>query len=70
MQRLFATLSEKDRRRYAAVESAKLTHGGLDYICQLFDIDPKAVRRGITELELDEDPTQSRVRKKAVGAKN
>ena len=24
MQRLFATLSEKDRRRYAAVEAAKL----------------------------------------------
>ena len=70
MQRLFARLSEKDRRRYAAVESAKLAHGGLDYICQLFDIDPKTVRRGITELELDEDPAQSRVRKKAVGAKN
>jgi hypothetical protein len=32
MQRLFATLSEKDRRRYAAVEAAKLGHGGIDYI--------------------------------------
>ena len=70
MQRLFETLSEKDRRRYAAVESAKLTHCGLDYICQLFGIDPKTVRRGLTELELAEDPAQSRVRKKAVGAKN
>ncbi len=70
MQRLFATLSEKDRRRYAAVESAKLTHGGLDYICQLFGIDPKTVRRGLTELELAEDPAQSRVRKKAVDAKS
>jgi len=70
MQRLFASLSEKDRRRYAAIESAKLTHGGLDYICQLFCIDPKTVRRGLTELELAEDPAQSRVRKKAVDAKN
>lgn len=70
MQRLFATLSEKDRRRYAGVESAKLTHGGLDYICDLFDIDPKTVRRGLTELELAEDPAQSRVRKKAVDANN
>ena len=32
MQRLFATLSEKDRRRYAAIEAAKLGHGGLDIL--------------------------------------
>ncbi len=70
MQRLFTSLSEKDRRRYAAIESAKLTHGGLDYICKLFGIDPKTVRRGLAELELVEDPAQSRVRKKAVDAKN
>lgn len=70
MQRLFASLSEKYRRRYAAIESAKLTHGGLDYICQLFGIDPKTVRRGLTELELIEDPAQCRVRKKAVDAKS
>ena len=70
MQRLFLTLSEKDRRRYAAIESAKLTHGGLDYICKLFRIDPKTVRRGLIELELAEDPAQSRVRKKAADAKN
>lgn len=70
MQRLFSTLSEKDRRRYAAIESAKLTHGGLDYICKLFRIDPKTVRRGLIELELAEDPAQSRVRKKAADAKN
>jgi hypothetical protein len=31
MQRLFATLSEKHRRRYAAVEAAKLGHGGIEY---------------------------------------
>ena len=70
MQRLFASLSEKDRRRYAAIELAKLAHGGLDYICELFGIDPKTVRRGLTELELAEDPALSRVRKKAVDARN
>ena len=31
MQRLFATLSEKDRRRYAGIEAAELEHGGIDY---------------------------------------
>ena len=70
MQRLFATLSEKDRRRYAAIECAKLAHGGLDYICQLFSIDPKTVQHGLAELELAEDPAHSRVRKKAADARS
>jgi hypothetical protein len=44
MQRLFATLSEKDRRRYAGIEAAKLGHGGIDYVSLLFEMDPKTVR--------------------------
>lgn len=34
MQGLFATLSEKDRRRDAGVEAAKLGHGGIAYLSQ------------------------------------
>lgn len=68
MQRLFTTLSEKDRRRYAGIEAAKLGHGGIDYVSGLFDMDPKTVRRGLTELELTEDPAPSRIRKKRCGA--
>jgi len=68
MQRLLATLSEKDRRRYAGIEAAKLGHGGIDYVSSLFEMDPKTVRRGLTELEFPEDPVQSRVRKKRCGA--
>lgn len=30
MQRLFATLSEKDKRRYAGIEAVKLGHGGIE----------------------------------------
>lgn len=70
MQRLFSTLSEKDRRRYAAIEVAKLGHGGTEYIAQLFGIDPKTVRRGLSELELAQDTAPRRIRKKAVGAKS
>jgi hypothetical protein len=70
MQRLFSTLSEKDRRRYAAIEVAKLGHGGTEYISQLFGIDPKTVRRGLSELELAQDTAASRIRKKAVDAKS
>ena len=51
MQRLFSTLSEKDARRYAAIEAAKLGHGGIQYISKLFGIDPNTVRRGLDELD-------------------
>lgn len=67
MQRLFATLTEKDRRRYAGIEAAKLGHGGIEYISELFGIDPKTVRRGLMELDLADDPVPSRVRKKRRG---
>ena len=67
MQWLFATLSEKDRRRYAGIEAAKLGHGGIEYISGLFGIDAKTVRRGWMELEQTGDPTPGRVRKKRGG---
>lgn len=70
MKRFFETLSEKDRRRYAAIEVAKLDHGGTEYISSLFCIDPKTVRSGLAELELAQDPAASRVRKKVVDARN
>ncbi len=65
MQRLYATLSEKDRRRYAAIEVAKLGHGGNEYISGLFGIDPKTIRQGMSELDLVEDPAKGRIRKKS-----
>ncbi len=67
MQRLFTMLSEKDRRRYAAIEAAKLGHGGIDYISTLFGIDPKTIRRGVTDLEQANDPESERIRKKRRG---
>jgi hypothetical protein len=66
MKRLYERLSEKDRRRYAAVEAAKLGHGGLGYICELFEVDPKTIRQGLEDLEMEDDPAQGRVRKKGV----
>ena len=32
MRRMFDSLSEKDRRRYAGIEAEKLGHGGVGYI--------------------------------------
>jgi hypothetical protein len=64
MTKLFSWLSEKDRRRYAAIEAAKLGHGGVDYVARLFGCDPKTIRFGLHELEADADPAGGRVRKK------
>jgi hypothetical protein len=68
MKNFFDSLSEKDRRRYAAVEATKLGHGGQEYVAQLFDIDPKTVRRGLDELNQLPDTHPQRVRKKGVDA--
>ena len=68
MKRLFNWLSEKDRRRYAAVEAAKLGHGGVEYVARIFSCDPKTIRQGLKELEEPDDSAADRVRKKGVDA--
>jgi hypothetical protein len=68
MKRLFDSLSEKDRRRYAAVEAAKLGQGGVEYIAAVLGCDPKTIRQGRADLGLPEDPVAGRVRKKGVDA--
>ena len=65
MVRLYGSLSEKDRRRYAAVEAEILGHGGVQYIADLFDCDPDTIRHGAQDIEqLPEDEAVGRVRKK------
>ena len=65
MVNFYRSLSEKDRRRYAAVEAGKLGHGGVAYIARLFGCDRDTVRRGLADVEqLPEDVAEDRVRKK------
>ena len=65
MVNFYRSLSEKDRRRYAAVEAGKLGHGGVAYIARLFGCDPDTVRRGLADVQqLPEDAAEGRVRKK------
>ena len=66
---LYRSLSEKDRRRYAAVEARKLDHGGITYICTLFGCDAKTIRRGMRELQDEEALSQSGVRQPGGGRK-
>ena len=46
MRMFHDSLSEKDRRRYAAIEAAKLGHGGIEYVATLLDCDPQTIRQG------------------------
>ena len=66
MKRLYRSLRENDRRRYAAIEATKLGHGGIEYIARLLGCDSKTVRQGIAELEGEDELDQERVRKKGV----
>jgi len=62
MQSLYVSLSEKDRRRYAAIEAQKLGHGGVTYISILFSCAPKTIRKGLNELACSESMEQERIR--------
>lgn len=64
MKRLFASLKESDRRRYAAIEAAKLGHGGIEYVASVLGCDPKTIRLGLGELEGEDDLDTGRSRKK------
>jgi len=68
MMRLYQSLSEKDRRRYAAVEAAKLGHGGVEYVAGVLGCDSKTIGQGRMDLELEADPAADHVRKKGVDA--
>jgi Fic family protein len=69
MRAFYQTLSEKERRRYAAIEAEKLGHGGADYIARLFDVDPKTIRRGLAELDSEETLAEAGERKKGAEEK-
>jgi DeoR/GlpR family transcriptional regulator of sugar metabolism len=66
---LFDSLSERDRRLYAAAEALKLGHGGVCYLASLFGCSERTIRRGIRELADLPRPLDGRIRRKG-GAEN
>jgi hypothetical protein len=50
MQSYYESLSEKDSRRYAAVEAKKLGYGGVSYTSRLFGCNYRTIVKGIEEL--------------------
>jgi len=70
MQSFFNTLSEKDKRRYAAMEAQRLGHGGISFVADILGCSTKTISRGIDELDsLDDDPAAGRVRRPGAGRK-
>jgi len=51
MQLFYESLTEKDRRRYAAIETLKLPYGGQTYISEVLGCDVKTIQQGLSDLE-------------------
>lgn len=72
MKTVYNTLSEKDKRRHAAIESLLLGHGGDTYIANVLGCNPKTVSRGRNEIEnmpYDKYGYDKRIRKPGGGRK-
>jgi hypothetical protein len=69
MRAFYQSLSEKDRRRYAAIEAAKLGRGGISYIARVLECDRHTVRQGLEELGDPEALEQRRIRHPGGGRK-
>ena len=70
MRNLYKTLSEKDRRRFAAFQSQQLGHGAIQYLSEVLGCSRRTIERGIKELDkLPCDPASGRVRRLGAGRK-
>ena len=69
MKAFYETLSEKDRRRYAAIEAMKLGYGGQKYICEILGCNPDTVKTGVEELTSGISTDDDRIRKPGGGKK-
>jgi hypothetical protein len=70
MRNFYNSLSEKDRRRYAAIEVTKLDYGGTAYISKILQCDEKTIRRGQKDLSAELSSETKRVRQQGAGRKH
>lgn len=70
MRKLYRSLSEKDRRRYAAIEAKKLGYGGISYICRVVARNDRTIKRGMDELEGTLPENDTRIRQPGGGRKS
>jgi hypothetical protein len=66
----YETLSEKDRRRFAAVQARQLGYGGVRAMAEVLGCSRRTIARGLAELdELPHDPAVGQVRCRGAGRK-
>ena len=70
MQRYYQSLSEKDCRRYAAIEAVKLGYGGQAYIRRLFGCHHETLGLGLAELKDETALESDRIRQVGGGRKS
>lgn len=70
MRGFYQTLSEKDRRRYAALEARRLGRGGIGYVAGVLGCSRRTIERASGELDqLPHDPAKGGVRRPGAGRK-
>ena len=69
MRTFFQTLSEKDKRQYAALEARKVGFGGQTYMAKVLGISTRTIRRGQAEIDQNRLPPQDRIRRPGAGRK-
>jgi hypothetical protein len=66
----YQTLSEKDQRRFAALEATRLGFGGIEYIAKVLGCSRRTIERAAEEIQaLPHDPAAGRVRRPGGGRK-
>jgi hypothetical protein len=70
VQGFYDTLSEKEQRRFAAVQARLLGYGGVKYIAKVLGCSRRTIERGLAELDaLPNDPAAGQVRRPGAGRK-
>lgn len=69
MRTFFQTLTEKDKRQYAALEARKCGYGGQTYVAKILGISTKTIQRGLAEIDGNNLPPADRIRRQGAGRK-
>ena len=68
-KRFYASLNERQRRHFAALEAKELGHGGIKQVSEAFGISVVTIREGLRELEANDQLSPGRIRKEGGGRK-
>ena len=70
MRKFFETLTEKEKRHYAAIEASKVGYGGQLYMGRVLGCSARTIQRGQAELASNKDEIPAgRIRRPGGGRK-